>query len=53
MHCCSAVDSLRDVLKRFPALVVLRAGSWKGMEQGASLHTVHSVTAEDNTVSHS
>lgn len=47
------VDSLCDVLKGFPALVVLRAGSWKGMEQGASLHTVHSDTAADNAVSHS
>lgn len=50
MHRCRAIDSLLDVLKRFSGVVWLRAGSWKGMEREASLHTVHSVTAEDISV---
>lgn len=41
MHYFSAADSVCvcDVLKRFLASVVLRAGSRKGMEQEAILRT--------------
>lgn len=50
MHYFSAADSVCDVLKRFPASVLLRAGSWKGMERDAILHTVHSVAAHVDIV---
>lgn len=50
MHYFSAADSVCDVLKRFPAPVLLRAGSWKGMERDAMLHTVHSVAAHVHIV---
>lgn len=36
--------------ERVPSVVLLRAGSWKGMECGARLHTVHSVAVEDIAV---
>lgn len=50
MHYLSAADSVCDVLKTFPASVVPRAGSWKGMEREAILHTVHSVTVQVDIV---